>query len=121
MGVNGTNGVGEAAVQLPIIDISDPTPETARLMIDAAVKFGFLYIDTKGTDFTEEIVDREFDLVRLLGVQYRRGLCCANEVSLVQEILLVSRIRKGRVSDRCRCTSLIALLESCVTPNTSGY
>jgi len=62
MGVNGTNGVGEAAVQLPIIDISEPTPETARLMIDAAVKFGFLYIDTKGTDFTEEIVDREFDL-----------------------------------------------------------
>lgn len=63
MGSMGTNGPETQAVQLPIIDISDPTPEVARSMIDAAVKFGFLYIDTKGTDFTEEIVDRHFDLV----------------------------------------------------------
>jgi isopenicillin N synthase-like dioxygenase len=49
-------------LQLPIIDVSNPTAETGREMINAAAKYGFLYIDTKGTGFTEDIVNREFDL-----------------------------------------------------------
>lgn len=52
-----------AAVQLPIFDISDPTPDVGRSMIAAAAKHGFLYIDTRGTDFTETIVDRLFETV----------------------------------------------------------
>ena len=59
-----TNGItAVAALQLPIFDISDPTPEVGRSMIEAAAKYGFLYVDTKGTDFTEAIVDRQFELV----------------------------------------------------------
>ena len=61
MTVSGVTPV--AAVKLPIFDISDPTPEVGRSMIEAAAKYGFLYIDTKGTDFTESIVDRQFETV----------------------------------------------------------
>ena len=59
MATNG-NIPREAAVQLPVIDISELTPEVGKSMIEAAAKYGFLYIDTKGTAFTEDIVDREF-------------------------------------------------------------
>lgn len=60
-----TNGQppGNGPVTLPIINISDPTPEVGRQMIDAAAKYGFLYIDTRGTDFTPEVVERQFELV----------------------------------------------------------
>ena len=61
MTTNGTTVV--ATLQLPIFDISDPTPEVGRSMIEAAAKYGFLYVDTKGTDFTEAIVDRQFEMV----------------------------------------------------------
>src|SRR3954454_18971759 len=49
MTTNGATAV--ATLQLPIFDISDPTPEVGRSMIEAAAKYGFLYVDTKGTDF----------------------------------------------------------------------
>jgi hypothetical protein len=62
MATNGATPV--AAVQLPIFDISDPTPEVGRSMIAAAAKYGFLFLDTKGTDFAEAIVDRVFETVR---------------------------------------------------------
>jgi hypothetical protein len=54
---------GDGAVALPIINIADPTPEVGRQMIDAAAVYGFLYIDPRGTDFTPEIVERQFELV----------------------------------------------------------
>jgi isopenicillin N synthase-like dioxygenase len=47
-------------MHLPVIDISNPTLEVGKEMLAAATKYGFLYIDTNGTGFTEEIVDREF-------------------------------------------------------------
>jgi isopenicillin N synthase-like dioxygenase len=47
-------------VDLPVIDISKPTLEIGKQMLAAATKYGFLYIDTNGTGFTEEILDREF-------------------------------------------------------------
>lgn len=60
-----TNGgpSGHDILTLPIINISDPTPEVGRQMIDAAARYGFLYIDTRGTDFTPEVVERQFALV----------------------------------------------------------
>jgi hypothetical protein len=50
-------------VHLPVFDISNPTPEVGRSMIAAAAKYGFLYIDTKGIDLTEEMVGRIFQTV----------------------------------------------------------
>ncbi|ERF76489.1 hypothetical protein EPUS_06151 [Endocarpon pusillum Z07020] len=49
-------------VTLPVINISYPTPEIGRTMIDAAATHGFLYIDTRGTDFAPENVERQFEL-----------------------------------------------------------
>ncbi len=54
---------GHDTLTLPVLDISDLTAEGGRQMIDAAAKHGFLYVDTRGTDFTPEVVDRQFELV----------------------------------------------------------
>lgn len=52
------------AIRLPVIDISEFTAETGKKLLDAATRYGFLYIDTNGTGFTESMVDREFELSR---------------------------------------------------------
>lgn len=52
-------------IELPVIDISNPhDPAVGKAMLDAAAKYGFLYVNSKGTDFTVEDVDRGFGLVR---------------------------------------------------------
>ncbi|KIW64250.1 hypothetical protein PV04_09197 [Phialophora macrospora] len=60
----GSMGDGNSAIQLPVIDISDFSVEVGKRVLEAATKYGFLYIDTKGTGFTAEMVTREFDLSR---------------------------------------------------------
>jgi len=59
-------------------------------MIEAAAKYGFLYVDTKGTDFTEAIVDRQFEMVSGLSLMVPRKR--ADECAPVEEILLLSEI-----------------------------
>ncbi|KIV89854.1 hypothetical protein PV10_07222 [Exophiala mesophila] len=49
-------------VNLPIINISNLTPETGKQVLEAAVRHGFLYVDPTGTKLTQDLVDREFDL-----------------------------------------------------------
>ncbi|KAJ5932367.1 hypothetical protein N7516_006856 [Penicillium verrucosum] len=50
-------------IELPVIDISDPhDPAVGKAMLDAAAKYGFLYVNSKGIDFTVEDVDRGFGL-----------------------------------------------------------
>ncbi|KAJ5492228.1 Oxoglutarate/iron-dependent dioxygenase [Penicillium expansum] len=52
-----------APIELPVIDISNPhDPAVGKAMLDAATKYGFLYVNSKGTDFTVEDVDRGFGL-----------------------------------------------------------
>ena len=53
---------GNATIDLPIIDISEFDRATGRAMLDAATKYGFLYISTPSTVFTPEVIDREFAL-----------------------------------------------------------
>ena len=48
---------------LPIIDISQATPETGDQLVEAASKWGFLYIRNQGLGFDTEIIDRIFELV----------------------------------------------------------
>jgi hypothetical protein len=51
-------------IELPVIDISDPhDPAVGKAMLDAAAKYGFLYVNSKGTDFKTEDVDHGFGLV----------------------------------------------------------
>ncbi|KAJ6078995.1 hypothetical protein N7467_008748 [Penicillium canescens] len=50
-------------IELPVIDISNPhDPAVGKAMLDAAAKYGFLYVNSKGTDFTAEDVDHGFEL-----------------------------------------------------------
>ncbi|KIX08257.1 uncharacterized protein Z518_02913 [Rhinocladiella mackenziei CBS 650.93] len=58
------SAASNSAIQLPVIDISEFTVEIGKQLLDAAQKFGFLYIDTNGTGFTESMVEREFDFSR---------------------------------------------------------
>ncbi|TQB77481.1 hypothetical protein MPDQ_000021 [Monascus purpureus] len=52
-------------IDLPIINISNPNdPVVGKAMIDAAAKYGFLYVDSRGTDFTYEDVEKAFGLSR---------------------------------------------------------
>ncbi|KAJ5653988.1 hypothetical protein N7490_000991 [Penicillium lividum] len=52
-----------APIELPVIDISNPhDPAVGKAMLDAAAKYGFLYVNSKGTDFTVKDVDRGFEL-----------------------------------------------------------
>ncbi|KAL1980153.1 hypothetical protein VTN96DRAFT_4584 [Rasamsonia emersonii] len=50
-------------IQLPIIDISNPDdPVVGKAMLDAAIKYGFFYVDGRGSDFSAEEVERIFEL-----------------------------------------------------------
>ncbi|PLB47325.1 oxidoreductase [Aspergillus steynii IBT 23096] len=50
-------------IDLPIIDISNPDdPAVGKAMLDAAAKYGFLYVNSQGTDFTPGDVERAFGL-----------------------------------------------------------
>ncbi|KAL4802250.1 hypothetical protein BDV18DRAFT_64067 [Aspergillus unguis] len=49
-------------INLPILDISNPNdPAVGKAMLDAATKYGFLYVDSKGTDFGAEDVQKAFE------------------------------------------------------------
>lgn len=53
-----------AAINLPIIDISNPhDPSVGKAMLDAAAKYGFLYVASQSTDFSPDDVGRAFGLV----------------------------------------------------------
>ncbi|KAB8235115.1 putative oxidoreductase, 2OG-Fe(II) oxygenase family [Aspergillus alliaceus] len=50
-------------IELPILDITDPNdPAVGKAMLDAAAKYGFLYVNSKGTDFAVSDVERAFEL-----------------------------------------------------------
>jgi hypothetical protein len=53
----------EVPIQLPVINISEATPTVGQAMIDAATKYGFLYVDSESTDFSTENVEEAFQLV----------------------------------------------------------
>lgn len=58
-----------ASIELPVIDISNPhDPDVGKATLDAAAKYGFLYVDSKGSDFTREDIDHAFDLVRIFHI-----------------------------------------------------
>ncbi|KAA8652565.1 hypothetical protein EYZ11_002373 [Aspergillus tanneri] len=51
------------AIQLPVLDISDPNDTAVgKAMMDAATKYGFLYVNSKGSDFTAQDVEKAFGL-----------------------------------------------------------
>jgi hypothetical protein len=52
-------------IELPLVDISNSHDVVAgKKLLDAAMKHGFLYIDSNSTLLTASDVDQNFDLVR---------------------------------------------------------
>lgn len=49
---------------IPIIDISNPSPEVAQQILDAASTHGFLFIQNDGAILPVEDINYMFDLVR---------------------------------------------------------
>jgi hypothetical protein len=65
-----------APIELPVIDISNPhDPAVGKAMLDAAAKYGFLYVNSKGTDFSVADVDHGFELV------------CPDSMAILQDLL----------------------------------
>lgn len=53
-----------ASIALPILNIANPNDASVgKAMLDAATKYGFLYVDSKGSGFDVEDVERAFGLV----------------------------------------------------------
>lgn len=51
-------------IQLPVIDISNPhDAAVGKAMLDAAAKFGFFYVNSKGSEFSPADVDHAFAVV----------------------------------------------------------
>ncbi len=51
--------------RIPVIDISNAGQSTGDDMVDAAARYGFLYIRASGTGFAPEIVDGMFEIVSI--------------------------------------------------------
>lgn len=58
--------MADTPIELPVIEISNPhDPAVGKAMLDAAAKYGFLYVNSRGTDFTVQDVNQGFELVSL--------------------------------------------------------
>jgi len=62
MGSIGLEEPSQDLIQLPIINVSDTSPENGRRLVDAAIKYGFLYLSPNGTPFSESLIKSQFDL-----------------------------------------------------------
>jgi hypothetical protein len=52
-----------------MVDLSDPdTAAAGKALLNAAIEYGFLYIDSRTSKFTERDVERVFKMVRWTGV-----------------------------------------------------
>jgi hypothetical protein len=51
---------------IPIIDISDPSPDVARQVLEAASTHGFLFIKNDGVSIPPNNIDDMFKLVSLI-------------------------------------------------------
>lgn len=72
-------------IDLPVLDISNPLdPEAGKALLAAATKYGFLYVDSRGTDFTAAEVDRAFELVHI-PIHYKKYILMYQII--VQEVL----------------------------------
>ena len=56
-----------SSLKIPVIDIVDAVenPNTAKQLIDAVARYGFVYIRGEGTGFTKPILDKVFELVMM--------------------------------------------------------
>ena len=66
---------------IPVIDISRIDEGTGELAVEAAAKYGFLFVQGDNLGFSKEMIDYAFSIVRLLHA-------CARLVSCKQPCLM---------------------------------
>jgi isopenicillin N synthase-like dioxygenase len=50
--------------QIPVIDISNDNPSAPKQLLDAAIKFGFIYIANDKGEINPDLIAQMFDLTR---------------------------------------------------------
>lgn len=53
------------SIQLPVLDVSQPGPETAKHLIEAVKNYGFVFIKNNHSEISVADVDTMFGLVSL--------------------------------------------------------
>ncbi|KAH0547561.1 hypothetical protein FGG08_000286 [Glutinoglossum americanum] len=56
----------ELGVQIPVIDIANPTLKTGEELVDAAARYGFVFIRNQGSDISPPEIDKTFETVSTL-------------------------------------------------------
>lgn len=62
------------ATSIPVIDILNANAQTAETLIEAVVKWGFVYIKAHGSGFTPDVIENMFQLVSKRRSAYRIGM-----------------------------------------------
>jgi hypothetical protein len=50
-------------MEIPAINISQPTAEVGAALVEAAATYGFVFIENEGSDIPQEMRERMFHLV----------------------------------------------------------
>ena len=53
----------QEATGIPVINISNANARTAEQLIEAVVKWGFVYIEAHGSGFTPDVIENMFQIV----------------------------------------------------------
>ena len=61
----GSKRSNDSSLQIPVIDLSEANEAIiADQVVDASTRYGFVFVKGEGRDFTKQIVDDTFALVR---------------------------------------------------------
>jgi hypothetical protein len=67
------------SIELPLIDLASSDIDAAgKAILDAAITYGFLYIDSRSTVFTPEAVSQIFGMVRQVVSNFAWTSCIYN-------------------------------------------
>ncbi len=55
--------MGQEASPIPVIDISKPSEQTGHELVDAAARYGFIFIKSKSVGISADALDQMFALV----------------------------------------------------------
>lgn len=55
--------MGQEASPIPVIDISEPSKRTGHELVEAAARYGFIFIKSKSVGISADALDQLFALV----------------------------------------------------------
>jgi len=55
--------MGPETSPIPVIDISEPSEQIGHELLDAAARYGFIFIKSRSVGFSADVIDQMFELV----------------------------------------------------------